>query len=128
VTTLATPPPTTAPPVTTLPARPVLTPEQGVRQAIAEFARALSRLDKDGVRRVFPNFPDKNFEGLANFKAYDVGVEIAKVNVEPSRVVVEARTKHTFTAFSGKQESRTQKEKMVFIRGGDSVSGWVRVE
>jgi len=128
VTTLATPPPTTMPPVPTLPARPVLTPEQGVRQAIAEFARALSRLDKDGVRRVFPNFPDKNFEGLANFKAYDVGVEIAKVNVEPSRVVVEARTKHTFTAFSGKQESRTQKEKMVFIRGGDSQSGWVRVE
>ncbi len=124
-TTVATPPPTTAPPATTLPPRPVLTPEQGVRQAISEFATALSRLDRDGVRRIFPNFPDKNFEGLANFKAYKVDVEVARVSVEASRVVVEARTRHTYTAFSGKQESRTQKEKMVFIEGG---RGWVRVE
>jgi hypothetical protein len=103
----------------------VLTPEQGVRVAIAEFASALSRLDRDGVRRIFPNFPDRNFEGLSNFKAYHVNVEVGKVLVEPSRVVVEARTRHTFTAFSGKQESRTQKERMVFIEGA---RGWVRVE
>ncbi len=124
-TTVATPPPTTAPPTTTQPPRPALSPEQGVRQAISEFATALSRLDKDGVRRIFPNFPDKHFEGLSNFKAYKVDVEVAKLTVEPSRVVVDARTKHTFTAFSGKQESKTQKEKMVFIEGG---RGWVRVE
>jgi serine/threonine-protein kinase len=122
---VTTPPPATAPPATTLPPRPVLTPEQGVRQAITEFAQALSRLDKDGVRRIFPNFPDKNFEGLSNFKAYSVQVEVAKLSVEASRVVVEARTKHTYTAFSGKQESRTLKEKMIFIEGG---RGWVRVE
>jgi serine/threonine-protein kinase len=135
------PPPTTAPPVTappvtappatvatpppTTPPKPALSPEQGVRAAIGEFADALSKLDREGVRRVFPNFPDKNFEGLANFKAYRVSVEVRKLTVEASRVVVEARTRHTFTSFSGKEESRTQNEKMVFIEGG---RGWVRVE
>jgi serine/threonine protein kinase len=118
------PAPATAPPATA-PPQAALTPEQGVRLAIAEFASALSRLDREGVRRIFPNFPDRNFEGLANFKAYHVDVEIARIAVEASRVVVEARTRHTFTAFSGKQESRSQKEKMVFIEGA---RGWVRVE
>ncbi len=122
------PPPTPLPPVTTQPPLPTLTPDQGVRQAIKEFARALSRLDKDAVLRIFPNFPQKNFEGLANFKAYAVDVEVKKLTVEPSRVVVEARTHHTFTSFSGKEDSNTRNERMIFIQGGASGAGWVRVE
>jgi hypothetical protein len=127
-TTVATPPPTTTPPATTQPPKPSLTPEQGVRLAITEFASALSRLDKDAVLRIFPNFPQKNFEGLANFKAYKVDVEVKKLDVQPSRVVVETRVHHRFTSFSGKEDSNSRNERMIFIEGGASASGWVRVE
>jgi serine/threonine-protein kinase len=133
-TTVATPPPTppptprpTPPPTTVLP-KPSLTPEQGVRQAITEFATALSRLDETAVLRIFPNFPQKNFEGLRNFKAYQVDVEVKKVDVQASRVVVDTRVHHRFTSFSGKESSNSRNERMIFIEGGASASGWVRVE
>jgi hypothetical protein len=43
-------------------------------------------------------------------------------------VVVEARARHTFTSFSGKQDSTTRNERMIFIQGGTASAGWVRVE
>ena len=118
-TTVATPPPTTtmAPaPSTTMPS-PKLSPEQGVRQAIEEYAAALGSRDDQRMIRIYPGFPPKNLEELRKaFKDYSVSVvALDKITVEPNRVFAEVRLRHTFTSFSGKQESETRKEKMIFF-------------
>jgi eukaryotic-like serine/threonine-protein kinase len=132
-TTLPTASPTTAPPTvpptaaptTAVPTAVKLSPEEGVRAALQDYAAAFSRLDKAGVRKIFPTIPDKNFDGLANFKSYRMEIEPTKITVDLPRVMVETRTRHTVTTFSGKQESNTTKEKMVFI---ESTGSWVRVQ
>ena len=53
-------------------------------------------------------------------------IEVAKLQVELPRVLVETRIRHTYTTFSGKQESKTVKEDMVFIESKDGA--WVRVQ
>jgi serine/threonine-protein kinase len=106
--------------------RPGLTPDQGVRQALQEYAEAFSRLDKAAVRKIFPTVPDRNFEGLDNFKAFRMEIAVSKLQVELPRVIVETQTRTTYTSFSGKQESRATREKMVFIESRDGQ--WVRVQ
>ena len=104
---------------------PAVSPEQGVRQALREYADAFSRLDKASVRRIFPSIPEQNFGGLSNFKAYEMEITVTKVQVDLPRVLVECRIQHTYTSFSGKRESKTVKEKMVFIESKDA---WVRIQ
>jgi hypothetical protein len=81
-----------------------------VRKALREYAAAFSRLDKASVRKIFPTVPDQSFEGLKDFKS----------------VLVEARIRHTWVTFSGKQDSATRKEKMTFLQGPEG--GWMRVQ
>jgi hypothetical protein len=104
---------------------PAVSPEQGVRQALREYAAAFSRLDKASVRRIFPSIPEQNFGGLSNFKAYEMEIAVTKIQVDLPRVLVECRIQHTYTSFSGKRESKTVKEKMVFIESKDA---WVRIQ
>ena len=118
------PPPSASP--ATVAARPAFSPELGVRQALREYEEAFSRLDKDSVRRIYPTILDRNFEGLANFKAYAMRIEVTKIKVDLPRVLVECRVRHSYTSFSGKQEDRTVSEKMVFIAHPDPP--WVRVQ
>ena len=78
--------------------------------------------------RIYPGVPDKNFEPLErDFKAYNMEIEIEKLQVQPERdrVVVDCRVQHTYTTFSGKREGRTTKEQMIFI---EKNGRWVRIQ
>ena len=91
------------------------------------YASAFSRLDKAAVRKIYPTVPDRNFDGLEDFKSYEMKIEIVKIRVNPPRVEVETRTTAAFTTFSGKQERLSSvKEKMTFIESKDGA--WVRVQ
>jgi serine/threonine-protein kinase len=108
------------------PPEPALSPEEGVRKALAEYVAAFNRLDKPAVRKIFPTVPDENFEGLADFQSYRMDLAISKLDVKLPRVLVEARITHTWVTFSGKRDSATRKEKMTFLQGPDGA--WMRVQ
>jgi hypothetical protein len=78
------------------------------------------------VRRIYPTILDRNFEGLSNFKAYTMRIEVTKIRVDLPRVLVDCKVRHSYTSFSGKREERTVSEKMVFIASPDPP--WVRVQ
>jgi serine/threonine-protein kinase len=115
-----------APVVEPPPAAPALSPEQGVRQALAEYVAAFNRLDRAAVRKIFPTVPDENFEGLADFQSYRMDLAVSRLDVQLPRVLVEARITHTWVTFSGKRDSSTRKEKMTFLQGPDGA--WMRVQ
>jgi hypothetical protein len=99
-----------------------------VRQALREYAEAFSRLDRRAVASIFPGVPDRNFEELErNFKEYSMQIEVQRLVVQPERerVVVECRIQHTYTTFSGKRDTRSAKENMIFI---EKNGRWVRIQ
>jgi hypothetical protein len=99
-----------------------------VRQALLEYGEAFSRLDRKAVASIFPGVPDKNFDELQrNFKSYSMRIEVLKLEVqaELKRVAVECRIQHTYTTFSGKTETRSAKEKMIFF---ETDGRWVRIQ
>jgi serine/threonine-protein kinase len=119
----ATPPPAAAPPVG---GAAVVTPENAVRQTLADYQAACARVDLLAIRRVFPLIRDASVKAIEKMSRYDVRFEDVAVRFEGERAaIVTAQAFYEATPRDARRTpTRTQKRETIRLEKGRD-GAWV---
>jgi serine/threonine protein kinase len=139
----ATPAPATAPPVTLAPpslapatSPPTVPPTSGsppvwnsapaVRQALNAYVAAFVSLDPNAIKAVYPGISKSELERIRYYKAYDMEVEPARIEISGRQARVELSLKAAIKAFTGKEHVLAPHQEVFTLeyRSG----AWVRVK
>jgi hypothetical protein len=117
----ATPAPTTAPA-----AAPPWNTEAAVRHAIAFYAGAFASLNAEAIKAIYPSIPKRDLDTLKNLKAYDVDIEVLRIEIKGTKARVTCMQKAVLKSFTGNDRVLPPHETVLtfeYKRGA-----WVRVD
>ena len=121
------PPPALVPPVVVPAPQPVApSPEEAVRQTLAQYQQACARVDLLAIRRVFPLIRDGSVKAIEKMSRYDVRFEEVRVRFEGERAaVVTADASYEATPRDGRRTpTRTQRRETIRLEKGAD-GAWV---
>jgi hypothetical protein len=129
----ATPPPPTpavAVPTPAPTAAPVAAPpwnsEAAVRQAVTFYAGAFASLNPEAIKAIYPSIPKRDLDTLKNLKAYDVDIEVLRIELKGTKAKVTCMQKAVLKSFAGNDRVLPPHETVLTLeykRGA-----WVRVD